>query len=220
MRPVCAGVGGAATTSTATVLGKPAGSGLGCCANRARQGSTHPRHARGGDRRQRHRAVGGTAMSSRVRLRFRLRDRLRFRQRGRLRFPARCAWLAGFPCTRAGFGGDCAADISVSAGKCSVSRLLTGDPVVLCLAARSPLAAWRDASCPVLCGWSLLVTWAGTVGPACRVVASRRRCFAALARLLVPAAALRCVAGRCRTVQPSLSRRLPARAARRAGGAL
>lgn len=132
-------------------------------------------------------------MSGVVRLRFRLRDRLRFRQTVRLRFPAPGALLAGFPCTRAFFLGDCAADISVSAGKYPVPRPLTGDPV----------------------------------GRACRVAASRRRYFAALARLVKPAAfaVLRCAAVRGCTVQPSLSRRLPGRwcyrprAARRPGGA-
>jgi hypothetical protein len=80
---------------------------------------------------------GGAAMSCRVRLRFRLRGRLRFRQTVRLRFPALCAPLRSFPCTLAGFLGDGAADISVSASECPVSRSLTGDPAVPCLAGRA-----------------------------------------------------------------------------------
>jgi hypothetical protein len=164
-------------------------------------------------------------MSGVVRLRFRLGVRLRFRQRSRLWFPAVWAPLGGFPCIRAGFSGDCGGDVSVSAGECPVSRPLTRDSRVLCLAVRVlalrlPWAARWAASLAVRSGRSLLVAWTGTVGFACRVVASRRRCFAALARLLVPAVAfpvLRCIAGRGCTVGRWCYG--PRAAWRRAGGA-
>jgi len=176
---------------------------------------------------------GGAAMSCRVRLRFRLRGRLRFRQRVRLRFPALCVPLGLFPCTFAGFVDDCAADISVSAGECPGSRSLTGDPAVLCLAGRAatlrlPLATRLAAIFAVRSGRRPVVTLRGAVPSADRVVAGRRRCLAAPARLASPAAfpVLRCLAVRGCTVQPSLSRRLPGRwcngpraARRRSGGA-
>jgi hypothetical protein len=153
-------------------------------------------------------------MSGRVRLRCRLRDRLRCRQRVRLRFPALCAPSGAFPCTRAAFGGDCAADISMSAGESSLTRPLTGDvpglyPAVHDSAPRLPLAAILALRSSL----SLLVTlplpW--MVASAHRVVASRRRCSVALARLvrLVAFPLPRCPVARSCTAQPSLSRRLP-----------
>jgi hypothetical protein len=173
-------------------------------------------------------------MSGRVRLRFRLRDRLRFRQGVRLRFPALCAPFGAFPCTFAGFCGTRTGDISMSAGESPVSRSLTGDSPGLCpvhgCALRSPLASLPGAFPAVrslLCRPATRpLPW--TVSSAHRVVASRRRCFAALSRLVRPVAfpVPRCAVVRGCTVQPSLSRRLPGRwcngpraARRRSGGA-
>lgn len=174
-------------------------------------------------------------MSGLVSLRFRLRDRLRFRKRFRLRFPSLCAPFGAFPCTRAGFWGECAADISVSAGESPVSRPLTGDPLGLCpgvhrCALRLPFAGLPACFSAVRSLLSAVVTWPlpWMVSPAHRVVAVRRRCFAALSRLIRPVALplLRSAVVRGCTVQPSLSRRLPGRscngpraARRRSGGA-
>jgi len=163
------------------------------------------------------------------RLRFRITGLLGFRLKVRLRFPALCDQLGGFPSIGAALGGDCAADISMSAGEFLISRLLTGDsprlcPVVCGFALRLPLAARLAAFSTVRSCLCLLVTWPLTwvVSSAHRVVATRRRCFAVLARLVRPVAflVLRCLAVRGCTVQPSLSRRLPGwcngpRAARR-----
>lgn len=147
-------------------------------------------------------ALGGVG-----RLWFRLGGRLRLRQGSRLRFPAVFGLVGRFRCSCAGFVGGCSGDISMSAGERAVSRLPMADRVPVVSAARR---------CP-------LVTCMGAVMLACRVVASRRRCFATLAWLVVPAvvfAVLWCVAGRGRGVQPSLSGVARSRAAGRAGGAL
>ena len=172
-------------------------------------------------------------MSGRVRLRFRLRVRLRFRQRVRLRFPALCAPLGAFPCTFAGLFRARTGDISMSAGESPVSRPLTGDSPGLCpvhgCAMRLPLADLPGALSAVRSLLCRPVTWPlpWMVSYAHRVVTSRRRCFAALARLVRPVAfpVLRCAVARGCTVQPSLSRRLPGRwcngpraARRRSGG--
>jgi hypothetical protein len=169
-------------------------------------------------------------------LRCRLKGRLRFRQRVRLRFPAVCSLLADFPRSRAVFAGESTGDISVSASESRVSRPLTGDSLGLCpvvhdFALRLPLAARLAAFSAVRSFLSLLVAWPlpWMVSSAHRVVASRRRCFAALARLVKPVAfpLLRCLANRGCNGQPSLSLRLPGRwcncpraARRRSGGAL
>ena len=173
-------------------------------------------------------------MSGPVRLRCRLRDRLRFRQRVRLRFPALCAQFGAFPCTFASFCAGRTGDISMSAGESPDPRPLTGDSPRLCpvhdCALRSPSAAPPGALLAVRPLPCRLVTWPlpWMVSSAHRVVASRRRCVAALARLVRPVAfpLPRCAVVRGCTVQPSLSRRLPGRwcngpraARRRSGGA-
>jgi hypothetical protein len=154
-----------------------------------------------------------SAMSGVVRLRVRLRGRLRVRQGDRLRFPALCAPSGGFPRTHASFWAGCTGDISMSAGKSPDPYLLTGETPWLCRVAQglplwlAPADLCALRSCP-----GRLVTWPWVVPCADRVVASRRRCFAALARLVEPAARrvlLALVAGR--TAYPSLSRRLPGR---------
>ena len=165
-------------------------------------------------------------------LRFRLWGRLGFRLKGRLRFPALCAPSGGFPCTRAAFAGDCAADISTSASKCSQSRPLPSDP---CWVLRVPLRAVRPlrreapigrGTSAVGCALDPPVTDRGAVLSADRVVAGRR-CLIVPVRLARPDTPVRC---RCAsaekgcTARPSLSRRSAGRccngpARRRPGGA-
>jgi hypothetical protein len=175
---------------------------------------------------------GSTTMSGVVRLRFRLGVRLGFRQRSRLRFPAAWVRLGGFPCIRGRFSGGCGGDISMSAGECPVSRLLTGDRLAVAVGPVGdggvllPWAAFRGAVA-ARSGRRLLVRWLGRVSLACRVVASRR-CLGARARLVVLVGAFSAgvaVAGLGCTVRLSLSRRLAGRwgygwraARRRAGG--
>jgi hypothetical protein len=151
-----------------------------------------------------------------VRLRVRLRGRLRFRQWDRLRFPALCAPSAGFPRTHTGFWDGRTGDISMSAGKSPDSRPLTGENPWLRRVVHG-LPLWLLADLRAVRSWlGRLVTWPWVVSCADRVAASRRRCFAALARLVEPAA-LRVLFAKAagRTAQPSLSRRLPGRSCER-----
>lgn len=162
------------------------------------------------------------------RLTFRLGGRLRFRVRGRLRFPARSAPSGGFPCTRAVFRGDCAADIYTSASKCSRSRPLTCDPwralIVRSLRAVRPVpraAPLGRGALAAGCALHCPVAERGAVPSADRVVAGRR-CLSSPAS--TPGRCHGAIAARGCTVRPSLSRRSVGRccngpAPRRPGGA-